>query len=121
MLKRDGTRHSGHTRTRAAGLHRKGEGVLSALEISFNTVTRHSYTPPDFHLNQRLVNCLFIWLDTGQALFTEIGLHITGTILVKGNICFKKKKVLEVKRNKCYKSKYHLGPRLLDLIVFPVA
>lgn len=79
------------TRTQAAGLYRKGEGILSASEISFLNVTRHSYTFTDFHLNQQQANCTFIWLDIGPALFGEIGLHITGTVLVKGNLCFNKK------------------------------
>ena len=92
LLKRCGIRLSGCTRTQAVGLYKEGEGILSAFEISFFNVTRHSYTFTDFPFNQQHANSLFIWLDIGKALFMEIGLHIIGTILVKGNLCLKKKK-----------------------------
>lgn len=90
LFKRYGIRLRGYTRTQAVGLYRKGEGILSAFEISFLNVTRHSYTHTDFHFNQQHANCIFIWLDIGQALFIEIGLCIIGTILVKRNLCLKK-------------------------------
>lgn len=54
-------------------------------------MTRHSYTRADFHSNQPHANCIFIYLDTGQALFEEIGLHVIGATLLKGNLCSKKK------------------------------
>ena len=91
LLKRCGIRLSGCTSTPAVGLYRKGEDILSAFEISFLNMTRHSYTFTHFPFNQQHANCIFIWLDIGQALFMEIGLHIIGTILMKGNLCFKKK------------------------------
>lgn len=66
----------------------RGKVFCPLLRVLFKNVTRHSNTHTESHLNQQHANCVFIWLDTGQALFREIRPHIVGTILWKENLLF---------------------------------
>lgn len=75
----------------------KGKIFCQPLRFPFKNVTRHSCTHSDFHFNQQPANCIFICLNTGQALFLEIGMYIVLQTQVQGKEIFVEHKVLEVK------------------------
>lgn len=75
----------------------KGKIFCQPLRFSFKNVTRHSSTHSDFHFNQQPANSTFICLDTGQALFSEIGKNIELQTQVQRKEIFVEHKVLEAK------------------------